>query len=274
MVKSGQPPVWPRSVLEQEPLEHLLDYRRLRTVAFPILRAASEFCDSTRPFFGLSATSGDNSPNSRSGAESTGQGSELRVLHTIAGSPAHRTGLREGDVVLSVEGVSLPPGSEGAKLLFDALARHDDSPLQLLVRRRLVRQIVQVTPVDVCDVEVDLAFGTDVSAWARGNKVTVSDAMLRFAADDAELALVISHELSHVILGHTTSFFGRGSVSSEREADRMGSYLMAKAGYDPDRGSRILIRMADAFPWGDDDSEPSLRRRYEAVRHIAGGMGR
>ena len=97
--------------------------------------------------------------------------------------------------------------------------------------------------------------------------------MLRFVKSDDELALVISHEIAHIILGHSASSFGRGSASLEQEADHVGFYLMTRAGYDANRGTRLLVRMAEAFPWLDDGYQPSLRARYGEVAKVINGIG-
>ncbi len=263
-------PVWTRTVGVRASIPDILSaQRRLHTVAFPILRVASELCDETKPFFGLSAAGGDNISISRDSGEPRGHATDAgaRVLYAVPDSPADLVGLREGDVVLSLDGGTRLGGSRGSQFLFDAMEEFDGFHLRLVVRRGTVRQLVQISPVEICDIELDLAVSTaTAAAWARSNKVTVNDAMLRFVANDDELAFAISHEISHIILGHSGSF-GRRSVSLEREADHVGLYLMARAGYDANRGIYLLVRMAEAFPWSDDST------RYDAIAKIANGIG-
>ena len=190
-----------------------------------------------------------------------------RVLYAVPGSPADLVGLREGDVVLSLDGVARPGGSRGSQFLFDAMEEFDGLHLELVVRRGTTRELVRVSPVEICDIELDLAVSATTGAWARRNTVTVSDAMVRFAENDDELAFVISHEISHIILDHSASPFGRRSVSLEREADHVGVYLMARAGYDATRGIYLLMRMAKSFPWSDDSV------RYDVIAKLADRIG-
>lgn len=259
-------PVWAWTVGVRASIPDILSaQRRLNSVAFPILRAASEFCDVTKPFFGLSAVGSDNLSISKDSGEPRGRAADAgaRVLYAVPGSPADLVGLREGDVVLTLNGVVSPGGSRGSQFLFDAMEEFDGLHMQLAVRRGTTRELVRVSPVEICDIELDLAVSATTGAWARSNKVTVSDAMVRFAENDDELAFVISHEISHIILGHHESFFGRRSVSLEREADHAGVYLMARAGYDATRGIYLLVRMAESFPWSDDIT------RYDVIAQLA-----
>ena len=275
-IEQDRAAVWTRPAgSEASNLDLLSTRQRLHAVAFPILRAASEFCEVTRPFFGLSAAGGDSSPSPRRSARQRRPVSiaGARVLHAVPGSPADLAGLREGDVVISSNGVLLRSGTRDAQFHIDAAEPSEGFQLRLVLRRGSVRQFVQITPVEICDIEVGLTVSTATAAWARGNKVTVSDALLRFAASDDELAFTISHEVSHIILDHSASSFGRRSASLEREADHVGIYLMARAGYDAPRGIILLERLAEAFPWWDDGTQPPLRARYEAITKVANGIG-
>lgn len=268
-------PAWMLTAADQASIPEIHNARRrLHTVAFPILRAASEFCEATKPFFGLSMAGRDNLPETIDGWNLVGgvAGVGATVLYAVPGSPADLMGLREGDVVRSSNGFALARGSEASPFLFDAAEERDAFPKQLLVRRGMVRQVVQVSPVEVCDIGVDLSVTTAAAAWARNNKLAVSHAMLKLVANEDELAFVISHEISHIILGHSTSSFGRGSAGLEREADHVGVYLMARADYDSVRGTALLLRMAEAFPLWDDGGQPSLRARYNAIAHVANGI--
>ncbi len=137
----------------------------------------------------------------------------------------------------------------------------------LAVRRGAIQYSAIITPTPVCDIEVELARTSDVFAWTNGSKVKIGEGMMRFAETDPELALVVSHELAHIILKHTGSFFGRGSVGLEEEADYVGLYILARGGYDPGKGVYLFDRMAAAFPWLDDaPSHPPLRARLKVLR--------
>lgn len=262
VVVPDKAPVWkPTAGVLVSTRDILSAQRRLNFVAFPVLRAASEFCDATKPFFGLSAAPSDSPLVPKGKPPRHAADTSVRVLYAVPGSPADLAGIRPDDVILSVNGVALT--SRGSQFLFDVMEDFHD--MRLVVQRGTERHLRWISPVEICDIELDLALSTATVAWARHSQVTLSEGMLRFIENEDELAFVISHEVSHVILSHSASSFGRGSATLEREADRTGLYLMARAGYDEGRGADLLLRMADAFPWWDDGTQPSLKSRYDAI---------
>ncbi len=249
---------------DQNTVDHRVGLQqRLNAVAFPILRNALRFCgEGTRLSHGLSVAQAIPAGGANQGAESDQalRGDTPRLLYTVPESPAHRAGLRGGDEILLVNGV--PTGRKGSEVLFRAMREGGDAPLWLLVRRGPEKWMAKVVPVAICDAPVVLAATQEVVSWSTRNQVKVSKGMVRFMRSDSELALVVAHELSHIILRHTGAFFGRGSASIENDADYLGLYLVARAGYRPDQALRLFPRMAAAFP-GIDDTQayPTIARR-------------
>jgi predicted Zn-dependent protease len=79
-------------------------------------------------------------------------------------------------------------------------------------------------------------------------------------------------------LGQGASMFGAGaaqlafSKEEEREADYLGAYLVARAGYDLDRASLVWVRLTRGGPQeatGLLDSHPAGPERLAAWRHTA-----
>lgn len=262
------------SAIDGAAFEFLLaEQRRLHAVALPVLRGAVEFCGGdTKFFFGLSTAIADTFEGETRDIAVAIRGLDqtVRVLYTVPGSPAEQAGLRRGDSIISVAGRALPPGEAGSRLLFGAMEDSRGEPLPLTIRRDGIRRTAAVSPVAICDVPVELARTGEVYAWTNGAKVKIAEGMLRFAATDPELALVVSHELAHIILNHTGSFFGVGTARLEREADYVGLYILARGGFDLERGVRLFDRMSVAFPKLDEAaSHPPLRARLRALRDTA-----
>ena len=192
-------------------------------------------------------------------AERARQGSTPRILYTVPESPAYRAGLRRGDEILSVNDVNTQ--RNGSKALFRAMREDGNAPLRLLVRRGSKERIVKVVPVAICDTPVVLAGTQVVVAWSTRSKVKLGEGMVSFVRTDTELALVVAHELSHIILGHTGAFLGRGSARLESDADYLGLYLVAGAGYHPNQALGLFSRMAAAHPIDGTQPYPTYARQ-------------
>ncbi len=97
------------------------------------------------------------------------------------------------------------------------------------------------------DIQVDIS--ASFNADADGKTLAVSLAMLQYADTDDGLGFIMGHELSHDIFGHAeildSEHVKRGLLRSigknrtrildtERQADYLGVYLAAAAGYDLD----------------------------------------
>jgi predicted Zn-dependent protease len=137
----------------------------------------------------------------------------------------------------------------------------------------------------VFEAEVAKEHERELNAWADGRKIYVTPAMENFARSDDELALVLSHELAHDILRHpqstavnaitgavagtlvdllaasrgvdTGGAFGNigeeagalhYSTTFESEADYVGMYILANAGYDYRSVAPFWRRMSTRDP--------------------------
>src|SRR5262249_54030646 len=144
-----------------------------------------------------------------------------------------------------------------------------ESPIQVLVRRDGTDAMHTVSPVRACSIPIELTSDSSANAFTDGDKIVIYSSILRMARTDAQLALIVGHELAHANLGHldaqmintvagwasgaaldagimlggisTSGAFSKAfsraganafSVGFEREADYVGAYYAARAGYD------------------------------------------
>jgi predicted Zn-dependent protease len=154
----------------------------------------------------------------------------------------------------------------------------------------------------VCDYQLVIENSGDVNAYADGDRILVTRGMMRFAAEDQELALVIGHELGHNTMGHqskktTNAMLGlaadllaaaakvntQGAFSKmgaqaysqdiEREADYVGMYYLARSGYPIDGAAAFWRRMATEYPstirTSHSASHPATSERYLALDRTA-----
>jgi membrane-associated protease RseP (regulator of RpoE activity) len=204
------------------------------------------------------------------------------VLVAPPGSPAEKAGLRQGDVILKVGEVDLAVGDGRPTPQFEGLARNvavvdaalARGPTTFTVRRDGAVIPAMVTPERACGYEVQLNPSDELNARADGRRLFISTALAGFAQSDDELAVILGHELAHHVLGHRTwsdvGGVGRtsnavevaeGEGGKERQADRVGLYLLARAGYDP----------AVAAPFWRRFGASNWRVRYPQLEHASAG---
>jgi len=118
-----------------------------------------------------------------------------------------------------------------------------------------------------------------LNAAADGKRVVITRAMVAFTRNDEELALVLAHEIAHNAMGHidskrqnaatglladvalavlTRGAYRQSAISNaagaaysqefEAEADYVGLYVMANAGYSIQDVPKFWRRMATAYP--------------------------
>lgn len=191
------------------------------------------------------------------------------VLAVAKDSPAWNSGLRPNDSVVSLNG--MPMGSQNAR----PSARGDYSetdqalrqiealpmgkPIELIVERGDKRLALSIMPVPSCASRFEIAPSNQLNANANGTVVQIYGRMVIALDSDDELAFVMAHELAHNALGHNMAiknkrlstglasvFTGSGKVlrNYEREADRYGIFMTARAGFSYRQAAAFLKRFA------------------------------
>jgi len=274
---------------------------RLWRVGYPVLKAAAFDCpDALRPSLGMLAMGRAQAPSigSVSLADMLGLGDARRVLAVYRGGAAERAGVREGDEIIATSAGFVPRNEPRA----DAMRRMPpDKPVRLDLRRQDSTVTVDVMPDLFCDYPLHYRPSSEVNAFADGAAIYLTRGMLRFAADDRELALVIAHELAHNTMGHrgkktanatvgllvdllgaaagvntrgTFSDMGARAFSQdfEREADHVGMYYLARAGYPTEGVADFWRRMATEHPssirTNHTATHPPTTERFLALESI------
>lgn len=222
---------------------------RLDQVATRVMRAASEFCDvGTR-----SAARAGHAPAARANA--------LNAARPERGAD----GVRRGEATnLDRSGVARLPAPAAAPPERGMMPDPGAAPPAAGADAADAR----------CRYPVELSDREIVYASTNGRRIRITQGMLAFASNDSELAFVLSHELAHDLLGHAAAFYDGSRRRMEFEADYVGVYITARAGYDVEVASRFILRLAGAFPSiRDDSSYPAPAARYamlkRAVKEIA-----
>jgi Zn-dependent protease with chaperone function len=193
---------------------------------------------------------------------------QATVLSVADTSPAATAGIRAGDRLLTFNNEPVP--RTGTAGWIGAFVHYNgERPIQVLVRRGGIDETHTVIPVAACAIPIELKTDSAANAFTTDDGIVIHSSILRLARTDAQLALVIGHELAHANLGHlskqranavlgwaggtaidvgimlggisTGGAFNRAftragaqafNVAFEREADYVGAYYTARAGYD------------------------------------------
>jgi len=257
--------------------------RRVAQVAVRLLQDNADLCPAVRQSAGWALHSASQYSNelrplvqSRFGLEGDLPG----VLSAPPGSAAEQAGLREGDLIVAVNGTALTAGPVRTSPAFEGLAANiaildralAEGPARLDVNHGGQPMSVTVEPHRACGYEVQLNPSDELNARADGRRLFISTALAGFTQSDDELALILGHELAHHVLRHRTwsdvGGAGReaneaaavnGVGDKETQADRVGLFLAARAGYD--------TRIAPAF-WRRFGAA-NWRVRYPQLRHAS-----
>lgn len=201
------------------------------------------------------------------------------VLLVAPGLPADVAGLRPGDVVTRVDG-KRPKRRAQLDSLHNAGRQ---GVVRLTVERSGEAVEIDVESRPGCAEPGRFWFGTTVNAFAtRYGGLTgtyVYAGLLDLFQSDDELAVILGHELAHLILEHTQT---RTIQRSEADADYLGVYLAARAGFDLASAIDVEERLGRTNPfstidWGFYSHPTSPLRSLElraAIEEIAGKQAR
>lgn len=296
---------------------YVADMRRLNTVAFRIFFTNAELCrqkNKSAHTFGFKLGNAYSfSRDYESGARrAVGGGAAVRVVAVAPDSPAARAGLREGDAIVALNGTPAPKGeNEGTtRDLLKLLAQQARSgdPVVFRIRRDRAEMEFAARPTETCDYAHYVTADDVVNAFADGKAIHIARGMMRFAETDEELATVVGHEMAHNLMNHidagqtnamigyvadllfslgtgvnTGGLFtdmGRQAYSQEfeTEADYVGLYLMARAGYDiagtPNFWRRMGTEGPSAIRTDHASSHPAAPYRYVSLEKTVAEIAR
>jgi membrane-associated protease RseP (regulator of RpoE activity) len=253
--------------------EKITERRRLDAVTHRVMEAAVPFCgDRTAAYYGLTVATRDSfgPAMAQSAADLYGLDEHARILSVTPGSPAARAGMRPGDIVEAVNGAPVAAGGNEVRSVSRALAKAGMAGADFRLGGSSPRRVT-VTPKRVCNYPVRIVEQDSVNAYADGKRITLTRGMLWFARQDIELALVISHELAHNVMGHAGLLNFTGKKKREADADYVGLYFLARGGFEIERAPYFWRRIAAAFPQTIESSagHPVMPYRFVALRKAA-----
>jgi hypothetical protein len=179
-----------------------------------------------------------------------------RVLAVLPDSAGAEGGIRAGDTILSIDGEETHSAADLQNRTWSTLG---PSTALRIERDGSIRDLELPNRVG-CTHSPELFMLDTIDAYTDDSRIAISSGMLRFLESDDELAVLLGHELAHVLLGHP----GRGT-RPEAEADELGLYLAARAGYDVSVAADLARRLGRESPGtlesapGDPHADPAQR---------------
>lgn len=209
---------------------------RLDRVSSKVLQSNAELCSKKTLDLGVITHSKKTYPKHLRDAASRHVGAldQPSVLMVRADSPAAASGVVTGDVLVDEKNKPISGSKLGVMFMADPAAHAS-------IQSEGEQQPLQFEAPETCKYPVRLKFSQAVNAYANGKAIIVTTGMMDFAARDEELALVVGHELAHNTMRHVpksirnfilSGFATRTTRPFESEADYVGLYYMARAGYE------------------------------------------
>jgi peptidase M48-like protein/PDZ domain-containing protein len=264
------------------------ELHRVHSVAYRIRVANRSFCrDRVAAQIGVFAAAPQSLPRRfRSFASEALDLSWARAtaVSVVDGSPAAQAGIRDHDEIISLNG-ELIPVTGTAGWMDKWLKKNGETEVSVNLCRNGENKTVTVKPVIGCSIPIQYVTSDEATAYTDDEKIVIYSGIMALAKTDAQLATIIGHELGHVWLQHrrkhlvnavigtvagaavdgsfllgalwtngafTREFQKAGlraySVAFEREADYVGAYFAARAGYELTGAEEIWWTMWQTHP--------------------------
>lgn len=236
----------PPIVIEERPEgttfeDVLLEYQalneRLTRVAAPLRLKNSSLCSDTERDPGFIPHRLKDYPPALQDLAKTYLGLEdtgLFIRSVRRDSPADEADIQAGDKLIALNDFPIPDDGVAVDKFYAAIARQAFGEAQTRLKLRTPEGHIYETKLradTACAVPVNVIFSETVNGHTDGEDVMITSALMKTVPDDVNLALIIAHEMSHIIARHKGELQGQ---NLELEADRMALVLMENAGYDID----------------------------------------
>jgi predicted Zn-dependent protease len=172
---------------------HAQMLQRLQSVAWPVLKANADLCGkAVRPSIGLTLSDARSMSRQVRGLRPQDVRKDgVFIASVAAGSPAAQAGLQAGD---SLQGTNIAAIGKALN------AEMKKQKVATITKQN--GQRIALTPDKICAYPVRLAASSKINAFATGGGITLFTGLMRAMPDDAQVQMVVAHELAHTILKH------------------------------------------------------------------------
>ena len=180
-------------------------------------------------------------------------------------SPADKADIQPGDKLTQLNDFPIPNDGVAQDRFYTAIARQAFGGVQTRLELQTPDGKLYKTKLrsdTACAAPVTVYFSDEINGHTDGQEILMTSALMRSVQDDVNLALIVAHEMAHILAGH------QGQVPSqalELSADRMALVMMENAGYDIDAAINYWRRGIHPHRQRQDNSNthPSIEARYQ-----------
>ncbi len=298
----------------RQEIAQLRDYfaqlNKLNTVAYRIVTANRAFCKTwVVAQLGMVATTPQSLPGRyrKFSREALGlRWVRPTVISIVPDGPAAKAGIIDKDELISFNGERVP-GTAIPRWINAFMEGNGERSIKVELRRDDEDVTVMVTPVTGCAIPIQLETNPDPNAFTDYSRIVIQTGILRSTQSDADLAIIVGHELAHATMGHydkkqinsligavgggmidggfllggistggafSNYLYAAGtnafSVGFEMEADYVGAYYAARAGYDIVGVEEVWQRFSLEIPTAirKATTHPTTPVRYLQMRKV------
>jgi len=290
--------------------DYYAELNKLNTVAYRITTANREFCKYwVIPQLGMFAATPASLPSKyrKFSREALGlRWVRPTVISIVPDGPAGKAGIIDKDELISFNGKPVPVTAT-LRWINNFLEDNGERPITVVLRRDDEDKTFTVTPVTGCGIPVQLETNPDPNAFTDYTKIVIQTGILRLTRTESDLAVIVGHELGHSTMGHygkkrinsllgavgggvidggfllggistggafsnylQTAGLNAFSVGFELEADYVGAYYAARAGYDISGAEEVWQRLSLENPSSirKATTHPTTPVRYLQMRKV------
>jgi hypothetical protein len=231
---------------------------RLATVGHRLALANASFCARKSRNLGWVLHDKAQYPDAATAQVAFGFRLPVAVSGVVSGGAAEALGIKPGDAIIAVNDVDFTSPNlvkeKRASARLEKLQNMLGAALDTIGTADVTfmtadgNKTVKLAPPAICASRFWVDTKSKLDAGADGVSVRVTAGLMAFTADDeAQLAALVAHEMSHNLLGHRQRLAATGNsnkqiLETEIEADRLSVWLMANAGYDAQAALHFMER--------------------------------
>ncbi|MCF8163687.1 MAG: M48 family metalloprotease [Sulfuritalea sp.] len=270
-------------------------------IAAPLIIKNAVLCRTqARPLLGFTAKNQYSYPPELSVAarQSLGLDERLQVMQILDGSGAMRAGLKRGDILQTIQDITIPTGPqaepEAARMLSPILKNLTEINITVIRQNQPITVNVPLTLA--CAFAIDVGNTQNVNAYADGRRILLTRGLLDWLSTDEDVAVIIAREIAHNVLQHAKQLQQMATLSividnlllfkpdqvaanssngikitpekMDQDADRLALFMLARAGYDLASFTRVMQKLAQIPNASQANTYPALHPWTEGRQSV------